>query len=114
MSLKDTILGASDLTREPIEVPEWGCTVYVATMPGHDRNKWSSDAFDEAGTTERGKMRAGLLVHCLTDERGAKLFTPEDATALEGKNAAVLARLFAVAIRLNGLGTEAVDADAKN
>jgi hypothetical protein len=51
-------------------------------------------------------MRAKLLVKCLVDEAGERLFTDQDAPALGAKNGAVIDRLYDVAARLSGLSEE--------
>ena len=111
-SLRDKILAASDLKRELVEVPEWGMSVYVATMTGTER-----DAFESSTVTVRGKkkdinlnnFRARFLVKVLVDETGERIFSDADATDLGKKNSTILTRLFEVAQKLNGLGDEDVE-----
>lgn len=121
MSLKDLILAAPDLEREAVIVPEWmdadgnPLTVYVGTMTGHDRAAWSTLAFGEDGEANNS-TRGTLLIFCLYDADGNKLFAPtaEDAAAMDGKNSAVLDRLQTIAAKLNCLGKAAEDAAEKN
>jgi hypothetical protein len=51
-------------------------------------------------------MRAKLLVKCLIDEAGERLFTDQDAPALGAKSGAVIDKLYDVASRLSGLSEE--------
>src|SRR3954469_16407914 len=55
MTLRDIILAAPDLKREPVEVPEWvdpdgrPVTVWISMMSGAERSAWSDEAFDDEG-----------------------------------------------------------------
>ncbi len=121
MGLRDLILAADDLPREPLAVPEWGVTVWVRTMRGDER-----DAFEEASrkvtgsgkgvkvTPQMANYRARLAALVCCDESGARLFRDEDAAALGGKSAAALDRVADVAVRLNRLGQDEADDAEKN
>jgi hypothetical protein len=112
MSLRDTILGAQDTKRIPVEVPEWGVTVWLRTLTGTER-----DAFEGSLMKGKGKnrapdlanLRARLVVLCAVDEAGQRIFAPDDVDALGRKAAAPLDRLFSAAQELNGLS----EADVK-
>ncbi len=107
---KDDILAADDLQQEVVDVPEWGGAVIVRGLTGAGR-----DAYEASIVTMRGQQqsynmanaRAKLLVRCLVDEEGRRLFTESEleADALGAKSGRVLDRLFAVARRLSGLTT---------
>jgi hypothetical protein len=120
MSLRDIILAAPDLRREPIGVPEWvdpdgkPVTVWISMMSGAERSAWSDEAFDDEGKVRSQNLRSRLLVHCLVDEAGTPIFTAADVDALEKKSSAVLSRLFEHAKRINGMTADAVDNAEKN
>jgi len=107
---RDAILGADDIVTEPVEVPEWAGKVLVRGLTGADR-----DAFEASIRRFRGgqvevvqeNARAKLVVRCLVDENGERLFADRDASLLGKKSAAVLDRLYDVAARLSGLSEEA-------
>lgn len=113
MSLRDEILAANDLGREPIELPEWtSAKLFVRVMPGEER-----DAFEASTVKRRGKnveqnlsnLRARLAVRVLVDEGGNRIFKDEDADALGMKSGAALEKVFSVACRLNRLRNEDVE-----
>ena len=106
---KITILSAPDSAPTPIDVPEWGGTVCVRVMTGTERNQWESQL-----DAHRSNFRASLLVRCLCDESGARMFEDSDAEALGAKSGVVLDRLFDVAFKANGLGQYGVDQAKKN
>ena len=108
---RDQILGAEDLKRELVEVPEWGGSVFVRAMMGTERDSYEESVLQISqngkGVTAKpilAAMRAKLCARCIVDESGARLFTDEDVDALGTKSAAALDRVFAVAQRLNAIG----------
>lgn len=111
MLTRDQILMCDDLPRETVQVPEWGGDVQVRTMTGTDRDAFEASLIGKEGRLEN--VRARLVSLTLCDEGGVRLFTDDDITALGHKSAKALDRVFAVAQRLNGIGTDQVDS-AKN
>jgi hypothetical protein len=104
---RDLILSADDVKREKVSVPEWGGDLFVATMSGTARDAWEQTlVVRKNGKTEPNleNMRARLVVACLVDEAGNRIFKDEDAPALGKKSSRVLERLAKVAQRLNGIG----------
>ena len=99
---KDGILGAQDVRVESEEVPEWGGTVYVRSISAEDRDAFEASVND-GKKSNLANLRARLLVRCLCDENGERLFTYSDAAALGKKSGAVLNRLFDRARKLNGM-----------
>jgi hypothetical protein len=112
-SLREQILGAKDVRMEPVEVPEWGVTVYVRAMGGDDLEAWEVGEYElreKVGERSILAFRSRLLAHCLCDADGTRLFKPEDAPALGKRDARALSRLVKVAKRLNGIGKAEEDA----
>lgn len=112
---KDDILGASDLTTEDLEVPEWGGTVRIAVMPG-----WARDEYEGLLVARGNKkalppnIRARYVSYCLVDEHGNLLFTPQDIEKLGKKSAVALDRVFDAASTLNRTNEEGMEIAAKN
>jgi len=116
---KDAILAASDIPYEDVEVPEWGGTVRVRGLTGAER-----DAHEVKMAEARRKgvalevvlhnFRARLVVKCLIDEQGNRLFSDDDAKVLGEKSAPVIDRLFDVARRLSGMTDDAVEQGKDN
>jgi hypothetical protein len=101
---REQILGAADLKKERVEVPEWGGEVYVRTMTGAER-----EAFEVRAVDTKAKVIPTLLALTLCDAEGSLIFTPDDIDAINGKSVAALMRLQAVAVRINRIEAEAVD-----
>jgi hypothetical protein len=62
----------------------------------------------------RKNFRARLLVKCVTDDTGARIFTDDEAAKLGEQPADVLDRVFAVAQQVNGMTQKDVEDLAKN
>lgn len=110
----DEIFKANDRKVEPVEVPEWGGTVFVRSMSSAER-----DAFEDASTGPDDKTnlklyRARLVAATACGPDGQLMFTPSQASALGAKAAAAVVRLFAAAQRLNLMGQYGVEALKKN
>jgi hypothetical protein len=111
------ILAASDIKTETVNVPEWGGAVLVRGMSGTER-----DAYEQSILVVNSKgrkvdlvgARAKLVVRCIVDEAGHRLFEDGDAPALAAKSAAAIERVFDVASRLSGLSSTDVEDLAKN
>ncbi len=108
---KEAILAADDLPRELVNVPEWGGDVFVRTMTGADRDAFEASLIGKEGRMEN--VRARLVSLTLCTETGDRLFDDAEVAALGKKSARALDRVFSVAQRLNGIGTEQVEAAKK-
>lgn len=108
MLTKEQILLSDDLPQEPVQVPEWGGEVQVRTMTGTDRDAFEASLIGKDGRLEN--VRARLVSLTLCDEAGVRLFSDGDIDALGQKSAKALDRVFTVAQRLNGIGTDQVEA----
>ena len=115
---RDGILQADDIKIEEVLVPEWGGWVRVRGLTATERDDYEQSivSIDSSGArmTDMANFRARLVVRCVVDEKGVKLFKPDDAEILGRKSAAAVDRLWAVAQRLSGLSKEDVAELRKN
>lgn len=114
---REQILQANDLPKEQVDVPEWGGTVCVRALTGAERDAYEAQCLEKRGknyVANLRNLRAKLSALSLCDDGGNPLFTEDDITQLGGKAAAALDRIFEVAKRLSGLGSEDVEELAKN
>ena len=93
MLTREQILQSDDLPRETVQVPEWGGEVQVRTMTGTDRDAFEASLIGKEGRLEN--VRARLVSLTLCDETGSRLFSDGDISALGGKSAKALDRVFA-------------------
>lgn len=99
-------MGAADILQELVPVPEWGGEVAVRGMSGAELDQYQAASVEMRGqqrVLRLENLRARLLVTCMVDAAGRRLFTPQDVRALGEKSAAALERVAAVARRLSGL-----------
>jgi hypothetical protein len=115
---RDGILAAVDIETEKVPVPEWHDDVIIRGLTGEERDAYegSRRQIRNFGTPQQeailvqDNMRANLLVKCIVDEAGNRIFTDKDAGLLGMKNGKVLDRLFDIAARLSGLNDEEAEA----
>lgn len=88
---------------EPLEVPEWGGTVYARRLSAGEAE--STGVFDGGGAD----MTVRMLVVCLADEDGNRIFTDEDVKELSAAEFSVVTRVFAEVAKLNGMATDDLD-----
>jgi len=114
---RDQILQVQDIVTEDVPVPEWGGTVRVRGLSGHERDAFEAGIVQPSGRTIRytlENLRARLVALSVVDESGARLFSAADVVALGRKSAAALERVYNVAQRLAGLSNQDVEELAKN
>lgn len=110
---KSAILAVSDLEIVPVEVPEWGGTVYLKGMSGTDRDRVEMEA-SRIVKGAAGNFRALVVAKCLCDSKGVRMFADADIGALGEKSGKVLDRLFDTARKLSGMTPEDVETLEKN
>lgn len=108
---REDILKAEDLPTETVNVKEWGGEVIVRGLTGAEREKLESQITKDS---EEDAIRSRLVSMVCLGEDGKRLFTEADVAALKDKSAVALARVFAVAKRLSGLGPAAAEDLRKN
>lgn len=108
---KDQILGAVDFNFVEIEVPEWGGTVRIRGLSAAERDQFEARL---GVSNDLTNMRARLVVSCLVDDDGNRIFKDSEARELGNKNAAVMTRLFDEVRNLSGMSDEALGIAEKN
>jgi len=117
MALRDKILGGGNwLPTERVNVAAWQCTVEVRGMTGRQRAEFVERFFDgDKPRLEYSELYPALVIgHTYDAETGDRVFADSDADALLDQPAQVLEQLGQVALRLSGLGPNAVDAAGKS
>lgn len=115
MNLRETILSAQDTQKQTVEVPEWGVTVEVRGMTGHQRNEFIAACVDPAtGKPRFDRIYSQVIIACTFDpETGLPVFEATDRDVLDSKAASATERIAKVALEMSGLGDDAAE-DAKN
>src|SRR5258707_6606445 len=116
---RDAVLEGKGRDVVEVECPEWGWSVLVRGMTGKERDQFEVSLGGSPGAmqVQRGRaggepardlvnLRAKVVVRCVVDEDGNRLFTDADVVALGEKSGAPVDRIFNVAARLSGMGGE--------
>ena len=99
---REEINHAEDHTSTTVEVPEWGGTVRIRTLSGNELESMYAAASAEGHSRLYGPM----LVRCLCNEDGGRLYSDEEMDELMDRHAAVLVRLYEEAVRAAVRGAE--------
>jgi len=114
MLTRNEILGADDIARELVAVPEWGGEVWVQSLSGAQRDRFEQAMVKSKDGDTVQNVRASLAAWSIVDNAGVRVFSDADVAALGQKNGAALDRVFTVAQRLSGFGDADVEGLVKN
>lgn len=114
MLKREEILAKTDLKKETVTVAEWGGDVLVSEMSGTMRDNWEQSLIEKDAAGKRVSPRAKLVAFTVIDEKGERLFKDDDVALIGNLSSSSLEEVCAVAMRLNGLGSDAVDKSKKN
>jgi len=107
--LRGKIFSADDITKELLEVPEWGVSVEIRSMTAGQRATLTEGA-TSADKVDVSNMYAKTVIATVFDpETGLPVFTEQDREAILSKNGAVIERLATKALGSSGLGEKAVE-----
>lgn len=115
MTLRDKILNAQDIKSEEVTVEEWGVKVEVRGLTGQARGQLLNTCMDKFGGMDLEKMYPELVIACCYDiETGERIFSPADREAINTKSGMALEKVASVAVRLSGMGPNALENSLKN
>lgn len=108
---KDQILAGDRKKTVDVAVKEWGGSVRLQELSASDRDMWESESYslNDSGTAAKFNpkhARARLVVRCIVDEKGRRLFTDDEVAAIGSLSAASVQRLFNAARKLNAVSEE--------
>src|SRR5210317_504654 len=94
----------------PVEVPEWGLTVYIKQLTVGERDSFEAEAFAaRKGDGLMDNPRSKFLVRTLCDESGQPLCKPEEFAELAALSSKPMERLFEQAQKHNRLTNDDVE-----
>lgn len=107
---KEQILKADRKKTVDITVPEWGGSVRLQELSASDRDMWEAESFTFAENGEAKfnpkHARARLVVRCIVDDTGRRMFTDDEVAAIGSLSAATVQKLFNAARKLNAISAE--------
>jgi hypothetical protein len=114
-TLSEKIFATEDIESEVINVPVWDVDVLVKAMTAKDRARMIGKAQADGGLFALEEVLPDLVIHCTFDPvSGERVFQPNDRDALMSKSAAAIELIATVALRLSGMGEQAVDEAGKD
>jgi len=124
---KSDIFNIDDLKYDVVNVEAWGGkAVRVRTLTAKEKDAFEQHMLDHTETIkdEEGKVvdsksdisgaRVRLMILCVVDEQGVRLFRDTDQEKLERKAGTAVNEIWEVASILNGIGEKAKENTAKN
>jgi hypothetical protein len=116
---KDAILSRAGtaLPTHPVDVPEWGGTVYVRELTARERDDFESGCVVIKGDKQTPNLRnyrGRLAALVIGNDKGGRLFEDDDADQLGELPAAALDKILDVARKVNGMTREATEEAEKN
>jgi len=94
--LREQLLAVDDLPRTPIRA--WGKDLFLRPMTGPDRDSWEAKCLEGVNAERLATLdKANILVRCLVDAGGRRIFRDEDAAPLSLKNAKEIQRIYEAA-----------------
>ena len=110
MNLREAIFSADDITKELVEVPEWGVTVELRSMTAAERAGMTEQASRNGDKIDIKLMYALTIIATVYDpETGLPIFTDQDKEAILSKSGSVIERLATKAMGASGLSEKSVD-----
>ena len=100
--LRAAILGADDLERVTVSVPEWDMDVLVRGLTAGEVEKFGAAINNGKATNMMARLVVAVVIH----EDGSSVFTADDLEAVSGKNSGVIKRLFDAAQEASGLAED--------
>lgn len=114
MLKREEILSKVSLKKEAVKVEEWGGEVLVSEMSGTSRDAWEQSIQEKDANGKLVSARAKLILFTVVTETGERLFKDEDLPEIGKLSSFVLEKVCTVAVKLNGLGSEAGEVSKKN
>ena len=110
--LKEKIFTAQDIKFEPMEIEEWGVTIWVKSLTQKERSEaLEASRIDSDDELKRGEnFQMAILIAGIRDKDGNQVFTKADIELLRAKNASVLDRITRKITELSGFGAEMEEA----
>lgn len=106
---RDALLRATALPTETIQIPELGGAIVVRGLSGTERDAYETSLFMQKKGKRVENMqnaRARLVVLCVVNDAGERVFTAADVPAVGAMRADILDRIFTVAKKLSGLSDD--------
>lgn len=114
MSIREQLL-ALKIPTATVKVAGIEGLVSLRGLTAGERDSWEQYVYSERDIKKGVKnIRASLVVRCLTDETGVRLFTDAEIAEVGAMPASVIDKLYEHCQRLSGLGAKDAEELEKN
>jgi hypothetical protein len=114
MSIREQLL-ALKIPTATVKVAGIDGLVSLRGLTAGERDSWEQYVYSERDIKKGVKnIRASLVVRCLTDEAGVRLFTDSEIAEVGAMPASVIDKLYEHCQRLSGLGAKDAEELEKN
>jgi hypothetical protein len=114
MSIREQLL-ALKIPTATVKVAGIDGLVSLRGLTAGERDQWEQYVYSERDIKKGVKnIRASLVVRCLTDEAGVRLFTDAEIAEVGAMPASVIDKLYEHCQRLSGLGAKDAEDLEKN
>ena len=114
MSIREQLL-ALKIPTATVKVAGIDGLVSLRGLTAGERDQWEQYVYSERDIKKGVKnIRASLVVRCLTDEAGVRLFTDSEIAEVGAMPASVIDKLYEHCQRLSGLGAKDAEELEKN
>jgi len=114
MSIREQLL-ALKIPTATVKVAGIDGLVSLRGLTAGERDSWEQYVYSERDIKKGVKnIRASLVVRCITDEAGVRLFTDSEIAEVGAMPASVIDKLYEHCQRLSGLGAKDAEELEKN
>jgi hypothetical protein len=114
MSIREQLL-ALKIPTATVKVAGIDGLVSLRGLTAGERDQWEQYVYSERDIKKGVKnIRASLVVRCITDETGSRLFTDDEIAEIGAMPASVIDKLYEHCQRLSGLGAKDAEELEKN
>lgn len=114
MTKDDFLKLGCDASIRAVEVPEWGNTIHVKSMSGHERSQFNTIKESLKAKNQEADCDTWAVILTACDSAGNRLFINQDFDLLNAKSAKVISSIAKVAFQLNGWLPDALDIEKKD
>ena len=100
---KATILSRAKPKVQEIDLPEWGGSVFLREITAGQRDRYDAWQIEQSGASKYYDIRARLLVLCICDPDGNRLFSDNEMVEITNLPAQAIDKLWDAACHIVGL-----------
>lgn len=117
MNLKEQIANANDIKIQKVHVKAWDCDIYLKQWSPREQceyHDWCDKEKETRKELASARVNCKLLITCVCDESGNKVFSDEDFDMLMSKNVSVVDYIAMKILKMHELKHDDFEERAKN